>query len=120
MASRKGDNLGNVQALAIAIPVAVELDALDRLGPRARAVITNNPLKFCAAQLVIDVEAEAARRGQVWDLRHPQLDAMIANGITKDTFRVLRRDREEVDALAGLTPLRAKPGAERRGRRAYR
>lgn len=117
---KRGDNIGNAKARVALVPLQTEMEAVDKLGPRARFAIVNNPLKFTAAQLVADIEAAAAERGQVWDLQNPRLDRMIAEGIVKDTLMTLLRDRSEIDARSGLNPLKPKPGTVRQGRRIYR
>lgn len=122
-----------------AIPVAIEMAALDDLGPRARGAILNLPIPILAAPVIAQIvehndkiEIENKRRhAEGWllpqmpylDPKHPVIDQKIAQSLIDMACGLLRLDNvAEIDVKASLRPLVGRPSAKsmREQRRAQR
>lgn len=97
-----------------------EMAALDALGPLTRAAICNCPVQYSAAAVlkqIHDYEAELrlkypehVRHLLHIDPKDPKLDHNVARGVGLDALKVLKLDRDEIDAEAGIIPLVPKIG----------
>lgn len=122
-----------------AIPVDIEMAALDDLGPRARGALLNLPLPILAAPIIAQIvehndkiEKENERRlteGLLLpqmpyiDPKHPMVDQKIAQSLVDMACGLLRLDHvAEIDVKASLRPLVGIPSAKsiREQRRAMR
>lgn len=136
MAIRRGDNARTQPGLQHAVPIELELAALEDLGPKARFAITNAPLGTLAYALIVQVmdrndkiEAENVERAAKGlplrpyvDPKEPVLDELFAKHILKFNFESLKVERSIEDSLAGLKPMigRQSPKSAREQRRAER
>lgn len=123
---KRGSNAVRQPGRNEGVPVELELAALDDLGPRARSAVCNAPLGVLAFSIVSQIvdmndkiEAENNERAskglplrQYLDPKHPDLDARLANGVISNQVELLRTERSNIDATAGVRPLRARPSAK--------
>ena len=98
------------------VSAEVEFAAFDQLGPLTRQTLRDSPLPWLAYAIVKQIRDEEARlmaQMPEWqrsnfhlDLKNPQLDRNIANGILQQSAQVLLRDRSPEDTKLGMQPLR--------------
>lgn len=129
-------NAGRQPGLQGAVPVEFELAALDDLGPRTKFAIVNSPLNTLAYAVIDqvirkndEIEAENEHRAAQGlplrpyvDPKDPRLDALFAQHVVNDQFKLLQQERGVVEARAGITPMNGRQSAKslREQRRAER
>lgn len=132
----RGNNAKTQPGQQGAIPVELELAALDDLGPKTRFAICNAPLGTLAYAVIDQVikrndkiEAENILRAEQGltqrpyiDPKDPRLDEFMAKHILSTNFQLLLKERSIEDAQAGIIPMRGRqsPKSLREQRRAER
>lgn len=106
---------GHVIALFTEGTSADEMDALDQLGPMARQVIYDAPIRYSAGAVLKQLRdyEESERQKMPPEIRHlvrldprdPRIDAAIAKGLVEDSIKTILKDRSEQDAKSGVMPL---------------
>jgi len=118
------------------VPVTLEMEALDDLGPQARSVIVNGPISLLAYPVIDQItyrneaiEQENTSRALAGlpqkpylNPREPRLDAAIAQALADQHLTVMMRDREPEFCEQGMKVLRPRrnPKTERYERRVRR
>lgn len=127
---KRGNNARRQPGDHAAIPVEIEMAAMEDLGPLTRHAICNAPLGILATPMVDqitakndEIEVENRRRAAAGapllaylDPQDPRLDAFIADSVVKLNYELLLKEREPIDALAGIKPLRRVRALRRAGR----
>jgi hypothetical protein len=113
---------GHVIALFTEGTATDEMNALDQLGPLARQVIYDSPIRYSAGAVLKQLRdyEESERQKLPPEIRHlvhlnprdPKIDAAIAKGLVDDSIKTMLKDRSEQDAMLGVKPLVPKIGVK--------